>query len=80
MGIQFYSGAPRPFPKGDNYEIAKIHWQNLQIFSTGTNWPISSNPSTKHLWVKEIQVCLNEGPHPFLRGDNYEISEIQKKF
>ena len=30
---------------------------------------------TKHPWVKGIQVCSNEGPHPFPRGDNYENSE-----
>ena len=23
---------PCPLPRGDNYEIAKIHWQNLKIF------------------------------------------------
>ena len=25
-------------------------------------------------WVKKIQVCSNEGPHPFPRGDNKEIA------
>ena len=28
-----------------------------------------------HPWVKGIQVCLNEGPNPFPRGDCYKISE-----
>ena len=25
---------------------------------------------SKNPWVKGIQVCSNEGPHPFPRGDN----------
>ena len=30
-GIQVYSNeGPRPFPRADNYEIAKLHWQNLK--------------------------------------------------
>ena len=32
--------------------------------------------STKHSWVKGIQVCSIEGPCPFPRGDNYEIGKI----
>ena len=33
-GIQICSNEePCPFPKEDNYEIAKIHWRNLKIFS-----------------------------------------------
>ena len=26
-----------------------------------------------HPWVKGMQVCSNEGPRPFSRGDNFEI-------
>ena len=33
-------------------------------------------PNLKHLWVKGTQVCSNEGPHPFTRGDNKEIAKI----
>ena len=29
-----------------------------------------------HPWVKGIQVCSNEGRHPFPRGDNNEIAKI----
>ena len=29
-----------------------------------------------HPWVKGIQVCSNEGAHPFPRGDNYQIANI----
>ena len=28
-----------------------------------------------HPWVKGIQVCLNEGPNPFPRGDYYKNNE-----
>ena len=38
--------------------------------------PISTKLGTKHLWVKGIQVSSNEEPHPFPRGDNYEIVKI----
>ena len=38
--------------------------------------PISTKPGTKYPLVKGIQVCSNEGPCPFQRGDNYEITKI----
>ena len=61
-GIKVYlNEGPRPFPRGDNYKIAKIHWRNLKIFSR-TIGPIST---TKHPWVTETHVCSNEGPRPF---------------
>ena len=59
-----------------NYEIVKIHWRNLKIFFSRTTEPISTKLFTKHPWVKGIQVCSNEGPHPFPRGDNYASSHI----
>ena len=37
---------------------------------------ISTVLTTKHPWVKGIQVCWNEGSRPFPRGDNYEIVKI----
>ena len=39
-------------------------------------WPISTKLGTKHPWVKEIQVCSNEGPSALPRGDNYEMVKI----
>ena len=76
-GIQVCSNeGPRPFPRGDNYEIVKIHWQNLKIFFSRTTGPILTKLGTKHHWVKGFQVCSNEGPCPFQREDNYEIVKI----
>ena len=47
MGIQFCSnGGPCPFTRGGNYKIAKIHWQNLNIFFYRTTGPISTILST----------------------------------
>ena len=63
-----------PFSK-DNYKIAKIHWQNLQIFYR-TIGPISTKLGTKHPYVKQIQVFWNEGPSPFPKGDNDKIAKI----
>ena len=39
-------------------------------------WPISTKLSTKHPWVKRIQVCSDEGPGPFPKGDTYKIAKI----
>ena len=32
--------------------------------------PISTKLGTNHPWVKRTQVCSNEGPSPFPRGNN----------
>ena len=64
-----------PFPRGDNYEIAKINRQILKIISSRATGPISTKLGTKHPLVKGIQVFSNEGSHPFSRGDNYKIAK-----
>ena len=38
--------------------------------------PISTKLGAMHPWVKGFQVCSNEGPHPFPRGDNKEIAKL----
>ena len=38
--------------------------------------PISTKLGTKHPCLMGIQVCSNEGPRPFPRGDNKEIAKI----
>ena len=56
-----------PFPRGDNYEIAKILGQNLQNFY----WT-AVLISTK---LGQSILCWF-GISPFPRGDNYEIAKI----
>ena len=76
MGIHVCSNeGPRPFPKGDNKEIAKK--KNIEkSCSQEITGPISTKLTTKHSWVMKIQVCSNEGSRPFPRGDNKEIMKI----
>ena len=54
----------------------KIHWWNLKIFFSRTTEPISTKLGTKHPWMKGIQICSNEGPCFFSRGDNYKMVKI----
>ena len=72
-----YELASFPFQGGDNNEIAKLHWNFFLISSSRESMePISTNLGTKYSWVEEIQVCSNEGPQPFPRGDNDQIAKI----
>ena len=45
-----------------------------------TTGPISTELSTKYPWVKGIQVCPNEGPHPSPRGDNIENVKLYETY
>ena len=64
----------------------RCHWRcrcrrrKLFIFSYSsparTTGSISTKLGTKYPWVKGSQVCANEGPRPFPRGDNFEILKI----
>ena len=72
--VKFSNEGPRPFQKGDNFEIAKILLMKFKNLSSSINSPISTILGTKHHWVNGIQVCSNEGPRPFPRGGNYEIT------
>ena len=67
---------PCQFPRGNKYEIGKIHWQNIKIFLCRTTGSISTKHRTLQSWVKGIHVCSNEVPRPFPRGDNYDIENI----
>ena len=76
-GIQVCSNeGPRPFPRGDNKEIAKIHVRTFKIFFLKTTEPISTKLGTKHPWVMGIHVSSKEGPRPFPRENDYEIAKI----
>ena len=75
MGIQFCSNeGPHPSPRADNSKIVYLFSKYLKSSSISrATGPISTKLDTMHSWVKGIQDCSNEGPHPFLRGDNHEI-------
>ena len=49
---------------------------HLFIFFSRTTGTISTKLGTKYSWVKGIQVCSNEGPCPYPRGDNYKTTKI----
>ena len=66
---------PHPFPREDNYKIAKMHWLKLRILFSRTTGPISTKLCTMPPWVMGIKVYSNEGSHPFPRGYNYEIAK-----
>ena len=67
-GIQVYSNeGPRPFPRADNYEIVKIHWQNLKIFFSRTTGPISTKLVTKSLGEEDSSLFKGRVP-PFSNG------------
>ena len=48
---------------------------HIFIFSKNSG-PISTKLGAKHSWVMKIQVCSNEGPHPF--PSDYKIAKFQK--
>ena len=59
-GKQVYSNeGPCPFPRGDKYKIAKLHWKNFKVFSSRTTGPISTKPANrfkkkKNWWIWKI--------------------------
>ena len=71
-GIQVCShGGPRHFSRGDNNEIARIHWRNLIILFWRNHGLITTKLGTNHPWVKRMQAhSNNEEPRSFPRGDN----------
>ena len=46
--------------------LLQNHWANFN-----QTWH-----KLKHPWAKGIQVCSNEGPYPFPRGDYFEIAKL----
>ena len=67
---------PSPSPRGNNYEIAKIHWRNLQIFFS-RHWAISNQTWQKASLLKgDSSLFKYRAICPFPRGDNYEKAKI----
>ena len=48
----------------------------LKFEKSSSKEPVSVKLCTKHSWLKEIQVCSNEGQCPFPRWNNNTILEI----
>ena len=60
-GIPFWSKKwPYPFPRGDNYEVVKIHWRNFNNFLLQNHGPILTKTWHKATLGMGIKVCLNE--------------------
>ena len=75
-GIQVCSNeGPRPFPRGDNNEIAKIHWQILKIIISRTTGPILTK-----FWTNHIKFEQMERPNIFTTGDNNKIARVHSNF
>ena len=49
------------------------------MFFSRTTGSISTTLGTNYPWVKGIHFCSNEGPCPFPRGDNNEITKTQSR-
>ena len=80
-GFQVYSNEePNPFSRGDNFKIVKIHWMLWKIWWPRTSKPISSRLGSKHLWLKGIWFCSDEGSCPSQRGYICEIVKICWQF
>ena len=70
QGIQVCSNeGPHPFPSGDNYEIANMHWRK-------SSCPESQGQFQPNLEQSILRLRANEEPSPFQRGVYYEIAKI----
>ena len=58
----------RPFPRGDNYNIAKIHSLNFQILYITTG-PISTKLGEKQSWLEEDLSLFKCKAHTFLHWE-----------
>ena len=57
--------AIQPVQRGDDSDYK---FNIDKTFFPRTPGTISTKLGTKHPWIKEIQDCLNKGPHPIPRG------------
>ena len=58
--VSFSDKGPCPFPREDNYEIAKMHWQNFKIFFSRNTGSISTKLCTNNPCVKRTKGLLNK--------------------
>ena len=76
-GIQVCSKeGSRPFPRGDNYEIVKIHWQNLKTSSPEPLSKFQPNLAQSILGWRGFKFIQMKGFRFFKRGDNNEMMKI----
>ena len=61
---------PNPFPKGDYYEISKIHWRNRKDLL------LQNHLANFNQTCQKASLGGEEGPNLFSRGDNDEIAKI----
>ena len=73
----FLNKETRPLPRGNNHEIAKIHWRNLKSFFSRITGRISTTLGFAQsiLRWKDSSV-LNKGRGCQQGGDNYKIAKI----
>ena len=62
LDSSFFKWRSRHFSRGSHTEKAKLHWYNLNIFSSRTTGPISTKLGAKHPLMKGILICSNKGP------------------
>ena len=59
----------RPFPRGDNYKITKIHWQNLKTFLLKNHWAnFNQTWHTAFLGKVDLSLFKWRAP-PFSKGE-----------
>ena len=63
-----------PFPRGDNYKLVKIHWQNFKHLLLKNH--LANFNQTWHKASFSDGDLFKWRPHPFPRGDDYEIAKI----
>ena len=80
-GIEVCSNeGSHPFPRGDNYEIVKIHIEIKKISSPETTEPISSNLGTKHPLVRGIQDSSNEKTKNSHKVNNVILFSLNQRY
>ena len=75
-GIHLFKWRAYPFPRRDNYEIAKIHWQILKISSSRTTVPNSTNLVQSILEWRGFNFVQMKDHTLLPRGDNWEEPKI----